>query len=908
MNIRRKITLTIFTFLFIGIGFISAQTTGKISGKVIEESTGQPMPGVNVIIEGTSWGAATNINGEYFIINIPPGKYNVRFKMVGFETVKVEDVSVSVNRTTNIDIELKEAVIVGEEVVITADKITSKKDQTGSIRNVSADQIEALPVENMQSVVNMQAGVVQGHFRGGRRDEVSYMIDGMQVDESFGKTSQSVNVENDVVQEIEVITGTFNAEYGNAMSGIVNAVTKDGSDKFRGSIAINEGNYITSNDDVFVGLENDDFTRNQDYKLFLSGPILRNRIGFVFNTRYQDNKGHLNGIRRFKVDDYSNFRELDPDNWYSEHKGDGDFVPMSWSKNLSIFGKLSFNLFTGFRASLTYTRNDDESQGYNHFYKYNPDGMSTYHRESNMFAFQVNHTLSNSFFYEFKASYIDNYQGDYVYEDPTDSRYVHDEFYRSEGPGFLTGGQDKGHLKRTTKDLNIKFDATWQFNQNHIIKSGFVVKFHEIDNQSASIRNKYFGTNEQSLFTYDSVNRHRTYLFYEPEIKSDSSLFSDIYVVKPWEFAAYIQDKMEFENMVLNVGLRLDYFNPNVTYPTQPRNPSNSIRLTDPDKMSSLEDAPDHFQISPRIGLSYQLGEEALLRFAYGHFFQMPPFYSLYANHAHLVEPVNFATLMGNPLVKPQKTVQYEVGLWQQLMPKMGLEVAVFYRDIYDLLGTKIITTYDQISYGLYDNKDFGNVKGLELKLDWIDGPFSAFLNYTLQYTKGNADNPRFSFSRAGDKIDPVNKLIPMSWDQRHTLNISIGYNSDKFGGTVTAYYNSGTPYTWSPLDESPLSRINLFPNNSSKPEQVSVDLNAFYNLWSIDNYNLRLTLLVYNLLDTLNDVDVYGSTGKAYTSIIRENDRRNHRSDFNTYEDRVKNPAMYSAPRYVKLGLNFSF
>ena len=108
--------------------------------------------------------------------------------------------------------------------------------------------------------------------------------------------------------------------------------------------------------------------------------------------------------------------------------------------------------------------------------------------------------------------------------------------------------------------------------------------------------------------------------------------------------------------------------------------------------------------------------------FSYGHFFQMPPMYAMYQNNSFLVDPNDYVTTMGNTLLEPEKTITYELGLWQGLSRNLSLDVALFYRDIYNLLSTKIITTYNQVKYGLYSNKDYGNVRGLELKLDLGQG------------------------------------------------------------------------------------------------------------------------------------------------------------------------------------------
>jgi outer membrane receptor protein involved in Fe transport len=118
---------------------------------------------------------------------------------------------------------------------------------------------------------------------------------------------------------------------------------------------------------------------------------------------------------------------------------------------------------------------------------------------------------------------------------------------------------------------------------------------------------------------------------YSPEIYPDTSIYTDVYLVEPLEFAAYLQDKMEFNEMVINIGVRYDYFDPNTVYPSQWRNPANQLDFPDnPERMSTYLKTTPKAQISPRLGLSYQLGRTAVLHFSYGHFFQMPPMYALF--------------------------------------------------------------------------------------------------------------------------------------------------------------------------------------------------------------------------------------------------------------------------------------
>ncbi len=911
MKSRIRVWLTILLSLC-AAGSVFAAVTGKIAGKVVDAETGGPLVGANVIIDDTNLGAAADINGDFFILNIPPGRYTVRAQMIGYTAVKMENVQVRTNATTTLNYKLTPTVIEGETITVTVDAIATKKDQTSSVRNISAEQIEALPVESINQVIEMQPGVIDGHFRGGRSNEVTYMLDGMQVTDVYNR-NRLLDVEKEVIQDVEVILGTFNAEYGRAMSGVVNAVTKDGGNTLEGSFSTQFGNYYTTHDDVFIGLKASDIARKTNYRFQLSGPIVRDKLTFLVNVRQRNEKNHLNGIYRFNPYDYSDFTSPDPNDWYSEHTGDDEIYPMSTFNGLTVFSKLTWKPFAGLKVSMVYNRNSGENTWYSHYMKYNPKGMPTRHSDVNSYSVLFNHTISERIFHEFKVSYLDNWGGTYVYKDPFDSRYVSEWYGLSSGPGFSTGSQNKGHNKTTTKKLDFKYDITWQATKHHSFKTGFLYTQNDKNVENHTIvnlyRNEAIDRMQDTLWTLQGDVDKIRYPYYEPVMLHDSTAYANVFRKKPVEFSAYFQDKMEFEDLVINLGLRYDYFDPATIYPSNWRNPANQLNFPDnPERMSEYPEADVKQQLSPRFGLSYTLGKQAKVHFSYGHFFQVPDAYSMYTNHNFRVVSAQFSTLMGNPLLKPEKQVKYEVGMWQELVPGVSLDVALYYADVYNLLSTIIMTTYNQTKYGLYSNKDYGNRKGLEIGLNAEFGNVFTSLNYTLQYTRGNADNPTQTFTRAGNSMDPIARLITMPWDQRHTLNLTCSYQTRKWGTALTGFYNSGKPYSWSPIPESRLAFVNLYPNNSWKPSNYSVDFNAHYKIKLTSGINLRLAVLVYNLLDRMNEFGVDSTTGRANQEIIREIDLVRHRSDFNEYEDRVNNPANLSAPREIKFELGFTF
>ena len=611
-SIKNKI-LIIFFF----IGCLYGQTTGKVSG-IVYDTDNIPIIGASVSIIETGIGTATDSEGFYYILNLYPGTYTLKVNMIGFKAFLVENVIISVNKTTRIDIQMQESFIEGEEVVITASKISTKKDQSGTIKNISEDQINILPIKDIESIVAMQAGVVDGHFRGGRSTEVTYLVDGMRTDDAYGGDSKTVYLEPSVLRDLEVITGTFNAEYGRAMSGVVNQITKDGSNQFESSFSTRYENYFSSNNNIFVGIDNLMVNLNQDYNFQFSGPILNDKITFFLNSRYQDNLGHLNGYDFFNVSDRSNFMADNPSNYYSEHSGShvienycsnskggeiydietgnhiieeseciqyGDcelipydileeplifysgaqsliddnecinlgiyyemlprfipaqirykndnFISMNNSTSSSILGKITFKPSAQFKLSLMNSLNDYEGGWYSNFYKYSPDSRTTIHSKNNFTSLFINYMINSSSFMDLKLSYNQKEDGNYVYENPLDLRYVADEYSISESQ-FLQGGHDKTHNSRKINDLNFKFDFNSQVNSIHNLKFGLDNFYHNLSVRNYIIKDAA----SDNPFNYIPVI----------DEGDTTTSFAEEYDVESYEYSLYMQDKMEFSD------------------------------------------------------------------------------------------------------------------------------------------------------------------------------------------------------------------------------------------------------------------------------------------------------------------------------------------------------------------------
>ena len=221
-------SVLLLLMLLIPITDVLAQT-GKIAGTVRDAETGEVLPGVNVVIDGTTQGAVTDLEGFYTILNIRPGTYALRVSFVGYAVQVINDVKVNTNLTSEVTVELQEQRVGLEEMVVTAARPIVQRDVSASIANISAEDIENLPATDVQRVVGLQAGFERGLvIRGEGGDQVQFQVDGQSM-ASGRDNAPFVGVSFTNVQEVQVQTGGFNAEYGNVRSGLVNIITKDPS-------------------------------------------------------------------------------------------------------------------------------------------------------------------------------------------------------------------------------------------------------------------------------------------------------------------------------------------------------------------------------------------------------------------------------------------------------------------------------------------------------------------------------------------------------------------------------------------------------------------------------------------------------------------------------------------------------
>jgi outer membrane receptor protein involved in Fe transport len=870
-----------------------AGTTGKIAGKIKDKVTGEPLIGVNVILVGTQMGAASNIDGEYFIINIPPGTYELRFSLIGYSTQLIQNVRVSVDQTTKVDVDLSEQAVEIEDIIVSAERPIVRKDLTSTEAKISGEDISMLPIEDVQSIVNLQAGVVDGHFRGGRANEVKYLIDGVAVNNAF-TGNFSLQAEVNSIEEVQVLTGTFNAEYGEALSGIVNQVTKIASDRYEGDFSFYSGDYLSSRKNVYTNINNISPKDVYNVQGFLSGPIpgVENFLKFFISGRYNYNDGFVYGRRMFNPSDSSDFSANDPNEWYIGATGDDKYVPMNYSKRLTLQGKLALNVGLGRGIVLSGLYQDIEYKDYNHRFKLNPNGNYTKFNNSFLGSIGYTHVFSNAAFIDFIGSGFINKYKQYVFENPLDPRYVKPERMRDvSGNAFLTGGTENWHFNHTTSTYTFKSDLTWQLNQIHQIKTGIEYKFHDIQYENFQIM-------------LDPTTG------YQPTLPTPGAFNYNTYQANPYQFAYYIQDKIELDYLIVNVGLRFDFFEPDGKYLKDPNRISLLDEMLPPFPDSLMEKSKSKYQISPRIGISYPITERGAIHLSYGHFFQIPPFENLYRNPNFRIPltgdfPENVGNTIGNSDLEAQQTIMYEIGLQQELTKDIGFTLTGYYKDIRNLLGTEIHIKQEFKKFSKLINRDYGAVKGLTVSFNKrFSGGFSANMDYTYQIAKGNASDPNDAFykAQANPPIEANKQLVPLNWDRRHSLNFTLTAGTP--GDLIASFIGrlgSGLPYTPSIQNQ----RTGL-ENSDSKPGIFNVDMYITKYL-KLFGKQFSVFAKVYNLFDTANEQDVFGDTGRAGYTLELTRAQEAPRGA-NTIEEYFTRPDFFSSPRQIIIGASVSF
>jgi outer membrane receptor protein involved in Fe transport len=783
-------------------------TTGKIAGTITDKALKDPLIGANIVVLGTSLGAAADVNGQFTILYVPPGTYRVQISFVGYESTIVNNVRVYIDQTARLDVALAQQTINAGEVIVVAERNTVKPDVATSVVAVSGDEIATLPVHNITDVMGMQAGINNNQIRGGGLDQALFMVDGVTMRDP--RNNQALTrVAMSSVKEVSVERGGFNAEYGQVQSGVVNVVTNEGKAKgYSGSLNVR---MTPPAPKYFRGTNMPDVTDVNSYWLrpyFDPAVCWTGTTSGAWDTKTQskylafegwnavsqklmtdnDPTNDLTPLAAQRVFEYyTRKKQINDQPDYEIDGGFGGPVPLISEQlgNLRFFAS-----YRGQRSMLLFPTSRPDYNDYDAKIILNSDISNSIKlrisaTKGNVSTLGANRSTDGVAYYQNPSDFagvtlgtggyaLINMFGDWTFSltDIGLSAYsmklthmLNKDTYYDVSVDYISRKYDT--RPPALRDTSQKYEVVPGFYQTSapfgVIYSidGIVSGINE-GNQEALGRDQ---SNVSALtvkadltsqinfnnllktgveFVYNDLNLNYGFI----RMQSGGGEYANHVIMHnfPIRGAAYIQDKLETQGFVLNAGLRLDYSNSQTEWWSKdPFNPLLISYLYSDTATITKTDSKGQWQLSPRLGISHPITENSKLYFNYGHFKQMPQYESAYRFDR---STDNTLQRLGDPNLILAKTISYELGYDHQLWNGQVLvQLAAFYRDISDQQNTTTYTTTNNTRYTVTTSTGYSDIRGFELTLRKSTGRWLyGFLNYTYQASSSGNFGDNYNF------------------------------------------------------------------------------------------------------------------------------------------------------------------
>lgn len=817
---------------------------GKITGDIVDSETGKPIVGVNITVQGTSLGAASDEEGKYIIIQVPPGTYTLEASMIGYTKMVITDVKVYSNRISYVDFQLSQSTVDMEEIVVEAREDVLEKDLTATARNMNTDMIESMPTTSVDQIISSQPGVINSggmHFRGGRTGEVVYMIDGVPIrNPLFSDINSSEMINKGIISEMQVLSGTFSAEYGNAMSGVINITTREGSSQLRGLLDV-KGSSLSPE-------ENSRDYNRKVIRANLSGPLAGSKTRFFLSGRYNDRDSYL---------------------------------PWGYETEQNLFFKITDTHLNNIKLNLATNLSSGISKNYSHSWKYIPEmAWNEPESQTQMFKLSMTHTLSNKMYYSL-SSYYTSYSynsGDFDYTK------LKPDYQLDGNQEFYTLNYVSSYSDNQQNTIGAKGDFVWQPNKFNEFKAGFIAKRHTIDRFYISA--PYYDDHilddykvhpyEAGVYIQDKINFSTIIL--------NAGLRFDLHDPNTdyWENPYNVQDStaaMKSSDIHTQISPRLG-----ISYPITEKTVFHF-------GYGHYFQKPDYQYIYKSL-ITYSRDTSTVSN---GALYDVDKDGDIDYEDNMLVNLKSGNGRFGDPNLKPERTITYEFGISQQLFEDYVLDVTVYSKQITNLLGARTHFAGEKPEYWetftIHINEDFAHNNGFEIQLRKRRGQhLTGEINYTYAIAEGSSSGP---LERVGSELENKQtlKFFPLSFDQRHTLKSRLTYRYGNLTTTLLGEWGSGLPYTVEMRAATDPYEI----NNARMPETWTLDLKVDYS-FNWNKIKLEPYLEIYNLTDRKNVVWVYSRTGKP-------ND-----SDSGKTKEYDANPENWGTPRLIYMGLNIAF
>jgi outer membrane receptor protein involved in Fe transport len=897
-------------------GPLEAVAQGSIRGTVTDETSGESLIGVNVIVVGSAKGAATDLQGRYTIPSVRGGQYSIKFSYIGFETKLFTGIAVRDGAETVLNATLNESVLSAEdEIVIVGERPLLDVEQSTSTFAITKEQLEVAPLRDVQSAVATQVGVIRDptglYIRGGRAEETGFMVDGVSAKDPLAGTGFGLDIGSNAFSEIEVTTGGVGAEFGDVTSGVVSVQTQDGSDRFAGYFS-HKRDGLGFNSDGRANFGED------IYELNVSGPIVKGKLRFFLSGQVQISDGFTR-------------QTATPDQVQSSLI-DGDFFMPRTGNRWSGISKLSYDVLPGKRIQVSYQRSLTVNQntrmlqvtgndavvtpGFQYAFVLDPDNANTYTHDNIIGYVKWSHVLNDQSFYDVQVSRLftklrSDANGrpwrplsvDTELDPESIVTYPANIFVGEDGqpvnpnalfvlpgPGLVNNGgiatrfHDHFAEEYTLHGTYTRFSVS----KNHRTTAGIDAKFN--DYQWIDVIRPWVGAPIGDDESATQTNR-----------LGESS---DIWRVKPRRGALFATHQIRYRGLIANAGARLEYWAPGKYVDDlidDERAPIlDGIREAYRNDTFKLFGLRYKLRLLPKIRVSFPIQENRVLFFNYGHSTKVPHPTFVYTGLDPFFQDRSFFADLGNPNLDPEVDISYELGLRNQFSSNDVLNVAAFWRDKFDFITVESVIIKDptgrETSRAFRVNGDFARVRGIEASYlkrigKWFQGQVSGSFSKATGLSSTNND-ALAQFLARGD-IDNTFET-PLAWDRPIDLkvNTTFSHDSDRplFGipglNRLKLYlagtFRSGQRYTpvefkgrevnpftgeqdWRPIYERSQDPADRFSEIGDPWLWFDLNLQRRIDIWGGD---LTISLEVTNLFDQKNSIIVNPVTGTAYPDV----------------------------------------
>jgi outer membrane receptor protein involved in Fe transport len=869
---QRKLLFILLLTLLIP-GLILAVGRGKINGKVVDRETGEPLIGASVVIVGTTMGATTDINGAYVILDVQVGTYELRASYVGYQAITLANVRVNADLTTEANFQLPVEGVTVPTVEIFAQRPLVNKSATNAVRIIDNEFFGNIPGRGTLTALAVQPGVVVQsnniYIRGSRPDEAGFLVEGVNVTNKLAG-GNGLYVTAEATEQIQVQAGGYNAEFGGADAGIVATQLRSGStDRWHIALQSETDHYTAYGTKSLSGYSYGYW----DYTATLGGPVLSNKLrafGSIQNTFYRDRGDGGNALSRQPYT-FTNlvtdpvFTPAHPDEALSDTislYSIGGNIPANPSNRWAFAGTMTLDLNKlqvrgGGSYSYLMTR------GGNIRAQRPPSSDQTLSNYLNQDRVQLNETKDG--FGNLKATYLftpttfleananwymrtrnqrDPYwdwnlfaygdsalnaaQGWYLYRQGV--AYSAYSFYNGGVTGMFQPGQPASlnPYKDRWDSYSGRIDFTTQM-EKHLIKAGaeYSMSKYRRYNPVGAVGWAQYAAQERGRADSAAVLENLLnlgsgvgsdvigYDIYGNEVDDDVVKNGGMYYFappKPVFAAAYVQDKIELSDIILNLGLRWDYINPDSRTTVDPGNLSyNPDFFLTP---AVYQKTPSSSIISPRVGFSYPASDRTVFHAQWGKFVQEGRLNDSYAGPASIsgvTKAGYWSTAVTGWGLKPERTTQYELGFNQAISDNASFDITAFYKDIRDQIQFQIIAPSGPgtVSYHAMGNADFSTSKGIEVMFNLRRTErVTAQLNLTLADARSTASDQIGSNGIWQLGLGPSSLpkyVFPVAFNQPIRGSAIIDYRFGKddggpilseLGANLLLSFNSGHSYT----------------------------------------------------------------------------------------------------------------